>query len=312
MKISRSLMLTALALSSAVLAFLCSAYPALCAEREKLKIIATIFPQYDFTRQIAGNRADVQLLLPPGAESHTYEPSPSDIIRISKADMFIYTGRQMEHWADRVISSIKGGKIITVDVSKGIKLIRHEDEEHEAENDHHLLDPHIWTDPNNALVMADNILSALCAASPEDAAYFRKNAKKFKEELKKLDKGFREAVSSGSRKKIVFGGRNAFVYFLRRYELESISVTDFCSTQADPGVKRIAEIIKTVRKEKIPVVYYGEMVPPKTAKTISEETGTRLLPLNSCHNLSAEDLRKGKTYLSIMRENLSNIKEGLK
>ena len=312
MKINRSLMLTALAVSSAVLVLMCSVSPAGCSEREKLKVIATLFPQYDFTRQIAGNRADVRLLLPPGSESHTYEPSPSDIIRIDKADMFIYTGRNMEHWADKIISSVKSEKIMAVDVSKGIKLIRHEDEEHEGKQHQHVFDPHIWTDPANAVIMADNILSSLCAARPEEAEYFRENAKKFKRELKKLDKEFSDAVSSGSRKKIVFGGRNAFAYFLRRYGLESVSASDFCSTQADPGVKRIAEIIRDVRKEKIPVIYYGELVLPKTAKTISEETGVRLLPLNSCHNLSAEDMKKGKTYLSIMRENLFNLKEGLK
>lgn len=279
--------------------------------QEKPRIIATLFPQYDFTKQIVRGRADVQLLLPPGAESHTYEPSPADIIKISKADMFIYTGRHMEHWAEKIISSVKGKKITTVDVSKGIKLIRREDEDHAGEH-HHVLDPHIWTDPNNAEVMTENILSALCVAYPLDAEYFRKNTRDFKSELQKLDNEFRNAVASGTRKKIVFAGSNAFAYFLKRYGLESISAVDVCSAQSDPGVKRITEIISEVKKEKIPVVFYGEMVAPKMAKTISAETGTRLLSLNSCHNLSAEDLKKGSTYISIMRKNLANLKEGLK
>ena len=314
MKNKKYMLLTGL-LALSALSFLLMEYPvrsqAESKTQEKPRIIATLFPQYDFTKQIVRDRADVQLLLPPGAESHTYEPSPSDIINISKADMFVYTGRHMEHWAEKIISSVKGEKTVTVDVSKGIKLIRHEDEDH-AETHHHVIDPHIWTDPNNAAVMTDNILSALCAAYPADAEYFRKNAKEFKSELQKLDGEFRDAVASGKRKKIVFGGSNAFAYFLKRYGLESLSAIDVCSAQADPGVKRITEIISEVKKEKIPVVFYGEMVAPKMAKTISVETGTRLLSLNSCHNLSAEDLKKGRTYVSIMRKNLANLKKGLK
>ncbi|NLD05151.1 MAG: zinc ABC transporter substrate-binding protein [Synergistaceae bacterium] len=315
MKNKKYLLLTVLLVSTALSLFLLIEYPIRRQDesktQEKPMIIATLFPQYDFTKQIVRDRADVQLLLPPGAESHTYEPSPADIIKISKADMFVYTGRYMEHWAERIISSVKGEKMITVDVSKGIKLIRHKDEDH-ADTHHHVLDPHIWTDPNNASVMTDNILSALCDAYPANAEYFRKNAADFNSELQKLDSNFRDAVSSGKRNKIVFGGSNAFAYFLERYGLESLSAIDTCSTQADPGVKRITEIISEVKKEKIPVVFYGEMVAPKIAKTISAETGTRLLPLNSCHNLSAEDLKKGRTYVYIMRKNLANLKEGLK
>ena len=315
MKNNKYLLLTALLAFSVFSISLLIQYPvsrqAESKTREKPRIIATLFPQYDFTKQIVRDRAEVQLLLPPGAESHTYEPSPADIIKISKADMFIYTGRHMEHWAEKIISSVKGQKIITVDVSKGIKLIRHEDEDHAGEH-HHVLDPHIWTDPNNAAVMTDNILNSLCAAYPLNEEYFRKNARDFKSELQKLDDEFSNAVASGKRKKIVFGGSNAFAYLLKRYGLESISAIDICSTQADPGVKRITEIISEVKKEKIPVVFYGEMVAPKMAKTISVETGTHLLSLNSCHNLSAEDLKKGRTYVSIMRKNLANLKEGLK
>jgi len=278
---------------------------------EKPRIIATLFPQYDFTKQIVRDRAHVELLLPPGAESHTYEPSPADIIKINKADVFIYTGRYMEGWADKIISANKKGKLIIVDVSKGIKLIRHE-EEGDSSGHYHVLDPHIWADPNNAMIMTDNILSALSAAYPSEADYFRANAEEFKSELKKLDRDFKLAVAVGKRKKIVFGGRNAFAYFLKRYGLESITAVDFCSAEADPSVKRIADIIEDVREEKIPVVFYGDLIVPKIAKTISVETGAKLLPLNSCHNFFNKDFKRGVTYISAMRENLVNLKEGLK
>jgi zinc transport system substrate-binding protein len=278
---------------------------------EKPRIIATLFPQYDFTKQIVKDRAEVELLLPPGAESHTYEPSPADILKIKRADIFVYTGRNMEGWADKIISANKKEKLITIDVSEGIKIIRHE-EEGDSDGHHHAFDPHIWTDPNNAIIMTDKILSALSAAYPLEADYFRTNAEEFKSKLKKLDHEFKLAVAAGKRKKIVFGGRNAFAYFLKRYGLESISAIDLCSAQADPGVKRITDIIKEIREEKIPVVFYGDLVVPKIAKTISAETGAKLLPLNSCHNFSDRDLKRGVTYISAMRENLKNLKEGLK
>ena len=278
---------------------------------EKPRIIATLFPQYDFTKQIVKDRAEVELLLPPGAESHTYEPSPADILKIKRADVFVYTGRYMEVWADKIISANKKEKLITIDVSEGIKIIRHE-EEGDNDGHHHAFDPHIWTDPNNAIIMTDKILSALSAAYPSEADYFRTNAEEFKSKLKKLDHEFKLAVAAGKREKIVFGGRNAFAYFLKRYGLESISAIDLCSAQADPGVKRITDIIKEIREEKIPVIFYGDLVVPKIAKTISAETGAKLLPLNSCHNFSDRDLKRGVTYISAMRENLKNLKEGLK
>ncbi len=275
-------------------------------------ITATLFPQYDFAKQIVKDRAVVVMLLPPGAESHTYEPSPADILKIGKSDMFIYTGRYMEQWAEKIIDANKSENIVTVDVSEGIELIGYEKKDGKAaDEDHHVLDPHIWTDPNNAIVMTDNILSALCREYPADAEFYTRNAEELKAELRALDKGFRDLVSSSERKKIVFGGRNAFHYFLRRYGLDSLAAIDHCSAEADPGVKRIAEMITEIKKENISVIYYGEMVVPKMAETISAETGTRLLQFNSCHNITEEDVAGGRTYVSIMTNNLANLKEGL-
>lgn len=318
MKIRKYIPLLLLVTLSALSIFLYTDYPLrhqaeskVAEEIEKPRIIATLFPQYDFTKQIVKERASVELLLPPGAESHTYEPSPGDILKINKADIFIYTGRNMEGWADKILSANQNKKLITVDVSEGIKLLLHEGED-DSDEHHHVLDPHIWTDPNNAMIMTENILSALCKAYPSEADYFRTNAEKFKSELKELDREFRQAVAAGKRNKVVFGGRNAFGYFLKQYGLESISAIDICSAEADPGVKRITDMIKEIREENISVIFYGDLVVPKIAKTISAETGAKLLPFNSCHNFSDQDLKKGVTYVSAMRENLKNLKEGLK
>ncbi len=295
---------------------------------EKIKIVATLFPQYDFAKQVAKERAIVALLLPPGVESHTYEPSPSDIEKIIDADMFIYTGKYMEQWAGKIIAGIKNKDLIVVDVSENIDLskpgedeILHESEakqmeEHDVEEEHeghsHLFDPHIWTDPNNAMIMTENILSALCAADPKNADFYKDNAEVYKNKLAKLDKDFKDAVASGKRKEVVFGGRNAFHYFVKRYGLKCIAANDSCSTEAEASVRKVAELMDKIREDDIPVIYYEEITAPKIANAISSETGVKMLQFNSCHNVTKEEVEKGETYVSLMEQNLKNLKEGLK
>ena len=291
-------------------------------EHKGIKIVATLFPQYDFARQIAGNHAEVLLLLPPGAESHTYEPSPSDIMKIEKADVFLYTGKYMEPWAERIIASSENGHIKTADLSCNVKLSG-EDEDHdhdeahsheEQNSSHHMhgLDPHIWTDPNNAAVMTDNIVQALCEADPANAYDYRKNGESYKKELASLDADFKKAVKSGVRREVVLGGRNAFHYFMERYGLTAYAAHDSCAAESDPSAKKVAFLIDEIREKKIPVIYYEELTAPKVAKLISSETGAKMLPFRSCHNLSKEDFTGNTTYLIMMRENLANLKEGLK
>jgi len=276
---------------------------------EKIKIVATLFPQYDFARQIVKNRADVIFLLPPGVESHTYEPAPADIMEINNADVFIYTGKYMEQWAEKIISGRENKKLKVVDVSRNIVLSKDEDED---EDHDHLFDPHIWTDPNNAIIMTENILGPVCDADPANADYYRANAAVFEAELKKLDKDFRNTVGSAKRKEIIFGGRNAFHYFLKRYGLKYDAAHDSCSAETDASVKKVAELINKIKKYHIPVIYYEELTAPKVAYTISSETGARMLPFNSCHNVTKEEIENNVTYLSLMKENLKNLREGLK
>jgi zinc transport system substrate-binding protein len=295
---------------------------------KKIKIIATLFPQYDFVRQIVKGRADVVLLLPPGVESHTYEPTPADIRKINEADVFVYTGKYMEQWAEKIISGAANKNLKIVDVSQNVKLSKSDeyDSEDETEHEktknsmegaehgshHHLFDPHIWTDPNNAVIMTDNILAELCAADPENADYYRSNADAFKAELIKLDKDFRETVASGKRRVVIFGGRNAFHYFMKRYGLKCYAAHDSCSAEAEASVKKIAELMDRIKKDNIPVIYYEELTAPEVASAISSETGAKMLPFNSCHNVTKEEIENNATYISLMKENLKNLKGGLK
>lgn len=283
----------------------------------KIKIITTLFPQYDFAKQIVGDKGDVELLLPPGVESHTYDPSASDIVNIGKADMFIYTGEYMEVWADKVIKNIKGKDVKIVDVSKGITLKHIEEQEgfddHDDDHDEHdhEFDPHIWTNPQYAKIMVDNILDALCEIDKENADYYKENAEKYKAELDRIDSEIQDVVDSSKHNELFFAGRFALSYFAERYGLEWTAAYDSCSTETEPSAKAVSQIIKEVKEKNIKVIYYEELVDPKVANTIAKETGAKPLILHSCHNVSKDEFEKGVTYISIMEQNIINLREGL-
>ncbi len=281
----------------------------------KLKIVTTLFPQYDFARNIAKDKADIELLLPAGVESHSFDPTANDIISINKSDVFIYTGKYMEVWAEKLITDLDKDAVKIVDVSKGINLVKedeeeHEDDEHEDEHDHEY-DPHIWTDPQNAKIMVDNITEALCEADKDNAEFYRKNAEEYKAQLDSLDNEFKSIVSESKHKELFFGGRFALYYFAKRYDINWTAAYDSCSTETEPSAKAVSEIIKQMKEKKIKVIYYEELVDPKVANTIAKETGAKALLLHSCHNVSKSDFDNGETYISLMKKNAENLWEGL-
>ena len=203
---------------------------------EKPKIVATIFPVYDFAKQIAGDKADVSMLLPLGTESHDYEPSPQDIISIQEADVFIYTGKYMETWAETIIQSLPSEEQV-VDASKGITLKTTEEieeekgEEEESHEHEHSYETHIWTNPEYAIIMCENILEKICLADEENKEYYEENARQYIEKLEELDNNIQEVVSHAKRKMIVSGSRFPFYYFTNRYGLEYEAAYDSCNSE---------------------------------------------------------------------------------
>lgn len=295
----------------------------LSSDNGKIQIVATLFPQYDFAREIAGDKANVKLLLPPGVESHSFEPAPSDIIKIKDADLFIYTGQYMEVWTHNILKGATGSdsNVTVLDVSKGIELdtiseveaqLKESGHEHEGilENDH-LYDPHIWTSPVIAKKMVTNISDSLCRLDPDNEEYYKANAQRYIAELDALDGEFRSIIENSVRKEIIFGSRFALYYFAKEYGLTYEAAFDSCSKETEPSAKTIAHLIEEIKDKNIPVIYYGELTEPKAAKSISEETGAKMLLLHSCHNLSKDEFEKGETYLTLMKQNAENLKEGL-
>jgi len=275
-------------------------------KEEKLTIVTTLFPQYDFSRAIVGDKARVILLLPPGMESHNYEPGVEDIKKIAESDLFIYTGAIMEPWAESIIASVEiKGKI--VDASENIKLCTHE---HMSGEHHHHdnLDPHIWSSPENAMVMVENIVNALCVADPQNGDFYRENAKKYLEELEMLHNELTLLGEECEDIVLCHGGKFAMTY-LENYGFDFLAAYDSCATSQEPSVMRVKEIIDKINEQKLKGVFCEELSSGRVAQTIGEETGVPVYLLHSCHNLSKDELLRGETYLTLMKSNIENIKK---
>lgn len=305
----------ALCVILALVMVLCLCSCAAAGDEDEISIVCTIFPQYDFTRELLGDSADVTLLLPPGVESHSYDPTPADILKILECDLFIYTGSEMEPWAAKILDGA-GQDIEVLELSQSVELLcpdehEHEDEDEHHHHHHHEVDPHIWTSPANAVLMTRAIAAQLCELMPSRADEINARCESYTAELIELDNQFAQLSGDAQHRTIVFTGRFAMLYFTERYGFEHIEAYDSCSHEAEPSVYEIHEMIETVNREGIAAVYYEELVDPSVARIIAGETGARPLLLHTCHNLSADELKAGESYLSLMRKNLENLKEGL-
>lgn len=281
-------------------------------ENDKLTIITTLFPQYDFAREIVKDKGEVSLLLPPGVEAHSYEPTPQDIVKIRNADVFIYTSEYMEPWAVKMVKDIGSDQLKVVNLSEGLSLIESDDDhddEHHPEADGK--DPHTWLDPVYAEIMVENISDAISEVDPINAEFYNDNAKDYMEKLQVLDKNFKDVFSKTKSDTIIYGGHFAFGYFTQRYGLKHLSPYSGFSPNAEPTPNKIVELIKKLEDLDVKVIYYEELVDPKVANIIAEATGAKIELLHGAHNISKNELESGITYLDIMYENLEKLKEGL-
>lgn len=285
----------------------------------KLRVVCTLFVPYDFVREIAGDKVDLTLLLPPGMESHSYDPTPADMKAVGNADLLIRVGENMETWSAKLFDKSTGAKAyLDIASEMGLRLAAHEHEhghehehEHEREAEQGLVDAHIWTDPVYAQGMVKVIADALCRLDGSNAEFYKSNSEKYIKKLKALDSGFRDAVKNGKRDTVVFSGRFAFRNFTERYSLKFVSALDACADNSEPGARTVAKIVDTVRDEKIPVIFYEELTEPRTAEIICGETGCAMRLFHSCHNVSRDEFEAGVGYLSLMNGNLENLREAL-
>lgn len=285
-------------------------------KNDKLTVVTTLFPLYDFAKNIGGGKADVILLLPPGVEAHTFEPRPEDIIKINEADVFVYTGKFMEPWAEDIIKGAKGASTRVVDASSGIDLMEDDkqnkdDQEQKESEEHGGVDPHIWLDFENAQKMTDAIADAMIDKDAGNAKEYEKNATAYEERLGQLDQKYATGLKNCQSREIVYAGHYAFGYLTKKYGLE-YSATQGPSPDAEPTPKDLIGLTRQIKEKNIRTIFFEETSRPKISRILQTETRTRLLPLNNAHNLGKNDFEKNVSFLELMEKNLENLKNGLR
>jgi len=284
---------------------------------DKINIITTIFPQYDFAQQIGKDKINLNMLIPPGSESHTYEPTPKDMINIRDCDIFIYTGGESDEWVRDIISGIDTDTIFIslMDIVKPLEQQQKEGMQnthlHENHHDHKEYDEHIWTSPVNAMKICEYIYNILCENDKNNAEFYKNNYIEYINELKQLDNSINEIISTAKRNTIVFGDRFPIRYFTEQYNIEYFAAFPGCAEQVEPSPKTLIYLINKVRDENIPVVFYREFSNKKVASIICEETGAKMLEFHSGHSITSDEFYSGITYIDIMKSNIENLREAL-
>jgi len=279
----------------------------------KIQIVTSLFPIFDFTKTIVGDKGTVFLLLPPGMEPHGFEPKPEDIVRIYSANMFVFTNRYMEPWADRIIGGIDKKKTSVIDAGTGIeyqKIKQHQDADEHGHSNKTALDPHIWLDFSNAAIMVDNIMNGVIAVDPVNADYYRKNAQAAKERLTDLDKRYSSGLAKCATRVMVHGGHYTFGYLAARYNLEYYSLSGI-SSESEPSAARMTSLIKKIKSSGVSYIFAEELLSPRLTETLANEAGVKVLRLNGAHNLSKQEFERGQTFIGFMDQNLILLQQGL-
>lgn len=288
---------------------------------EKLRVVTTLFPYYDFARAITGGRAEVTLLLAPGREAHSFEPTPLDAVTIARADVFVYNGGESEVWVEDMLSAA-GESVGTV-----VRMMDHaekraeefvegmqgaEDEVETEDSDEIAYDEHIWTSPRNAAALCAALCEALCAADEENAAVYREKCADYVERIHALDADFRALRAKATRDLVVFADRMPLLYFCEAYDLRYRAAFHGCSSDTEPSLATLVYLIDKVAEEHIPVVYTVDLGSGRIAEAVSEATGAAVGTLYSLQTVSRADFDAGETYVSMMERNLTALGEGLK
>ncbi len=287
----------------------------------KLKIVTTIFPQYDFVRAIAGGTGavNVRMLLSPGEEVHSYEPTPLDIKEIQNCDLFIYVGAENDVWVDRILENMGDKRPETlrlVDLTETVAeesvegMMEEKGHDHEESREEEA-DEHVWTSPVKAAEITEAIAQKMAELDPANADDYLANAQDYEAKILDLDAQFRQIAENAERKILVFGDRFPIRYFAEGYGLDYFAAFPGCSSESEPSASTLAFLIDKVREEQIPVVFSIEFSNGNIARAICESTGAVQRTYNSCHNVTKEQMENGATYVSLMSENLETIREAL-
>ena len=294
------------------------------AEDGKLQVVCTVFPYYDFARQIGGDGVDVTLLVAAGKETHSFEPTPLDVITLSEADVFLYNGGESESWVEDILSAAGENIAVTLPLMPQVSALAeewaegmegsHDDNDHDHEDhdsDEVEYDEHVWTSPVLAKTLCQAICDALCRADPAHQEDYQSRLTDYLAQLDQLDEAFRGTVAAGQRRLLVFGDRFPLLYFCKEYALDYRAAFHGCASDTEPSLATLKYLIDKVEEEHIPVVYTIELSSQKVAQAIAETTGAKVLTFHSCQTVSRAEFDGGATYLSLMEQNVQALREGL-
>jgi zinc transport system substrate-binding protein len=257
-----------------------------------LQIVATYYPLYEFAKQVGGSKVSVTNITPAGSEPHEYEPSPRQLIDARRAELFVYNGTGMEPWVTNFLPEYTH---TAVKMSQGISVAS--------------ADPHFWLDPVLAEKMVNSILTGLITASPSDKDYFTARANAYKAALSQLDQDYAAGLAT-CRLRTIVTAHNAFNYLAKRYNLEVVPIAGM-SPDEEPSAAKLAELSGLVRQKGITYIFFENLVSPRLAETLANETGAKTAVFDPIEGIRNEDQQQGKDYLSVQRQNLAALRTAL-
>ncbi len=310
-------------LSPCVLSGCSSSLPEKNVGLTNLQVVTTIFPQYDFVRQIGGEHVSLQMLLKPGEETHSYEPTPQDILAIQRADLFIYVGGENDEWVEDILDSPEMNQVHTLRLVDCVDMLAKEEHVEGMQKERHTwfdaeeeeTDEHVWTSPRNAMRIVEKITEELVTLDSAHQEEYEANRKTYIEQLSKLDMQFQNVAEKAAQQGcnlLLFGDRFPFLYFAQEYGFEYYAAFPGCASDTEPSAATMAFLIRKVKEEQLPVVLKMELSSNQIANAIAEATDAQVRIFYSCHNLTAQQFEAGDGYLSMMQENLETLKEALK
>lgn len=304
-------------------------------ERDRLRIVATVFPLAEFAENIVGPHGEVRLLLPPGAEAHSWKPRPSDMLGLARTDLIIFIGGGMEPWLEDMLSSMDNAGLQKMEASQGLFLLRGEGHQHEGSDTGHrhgekeeatqeetaaaefrpaeeegAFDPHIWLDFGNDQLIIQNLVKVLSQLEPEHRDYFQSRADSYIAKVQALDESYRSSLQRCQGRTLILGGHAAFGYLAHRYKLEQIALFGL-NPEARPSARQLKEVVDLAKEQGIKAVFFDELINADLAGVLADEVSAQALVLNPGANLTREQRSLGVTFLDLMRKNLDNLKTGL-
>lgn len=279
--------------------------------KEKLQIMTTFYPMYEFTKNIAGDKADVKILIPSSQEPHGWEPTPKDIANVQASDLFIFNSIYMESFVDTIKAAVDNKETVFVEASSDITLKEgitdeHDHDSEEAEDEHsHEKDPHVWLSPALAIKEVETITASLIEADPDNKESYQQNSEAYIAKLSALDQEYQDALSKVEKKEMITQ-HAAFGYLASEYGLTQVPISGL-SPEEEPNAQRLAELKDFAKEHDISVIYFEETASKKVADTLASEIGAKTEVLSTLEVLSKEDEDNGLDYIKVMERNLEKI-----